>query len=69
MGRKNPTLPQSRRASAWPMGLPAGFVTAAESTSVAAARETLEEASVAVEIQHAYALFHVPHADQLRIIF
>jgi ADP-ribose pyrophosphatase YjhB (NUDIX family) len=50
-------------------GLPAGFVTAGESTSAAAARETLEEANVAVEIQHAYALFHVPHADQLRIIF
>jgi ADP-ribose pyrophosphatase YjhB (NUDIX family) len=50
-------------------GLPAGFVVPGESTRIAAARETLEEANVAVEIQRAYALFHVPHANQLRVIF
>ena len=50
-------------------GLPAGFVAAGESTSAAAVRETLEEANVAVNIVQAYALFHVPHANQLRVIF
>ena len=50
-------------------GLPAGFVADGESVGAAAIRETLEEANVAVEIQRPYALFHIPHANQLRVIY
>lgn len=61
-----------RRANAPAQGLwgfPAGFVADGESVSAAATRETLEEANVAVEIQRPYALFHIPHANQLRVIY
>jgi len=50
-------------------GLPAGFVADGESVSAAAIRETLEEANVAVKIQQPFALFHIPHANQLRVIY
>jgi ADP-ribose pyrophosphatase YjhB (NUDIX family) len=50
-------------------GLPAGFVADGESVSAAAIRETLEEANVAVEIHQPFALFHIPHANQLRVIY
>ena len=49
--------------------LPAGFVTAGETVSAAAVRETLEEANVEVEIDRPYALLHVPHVNQIRIVY
>lgn len=49
--------------------LPAGFVASRESVSAAAVRETLEEANVKVEIDRPYALIHIPHVDQLRVIY
>jgi ADP-ribose pyrophosphatase YjhB (NUDIX family) len=49
--------------------LPAGFVNAGETVSAAAARETLEEANVEVEIERPYALLHVPHVNQIRLVY
>lgn len=49
--------------------LPAGFVASGESISAAAVRETLEEANVEVVIERPYALLHIPHADQLRVVY
>lgn len=49
--------------------LPAGFVEAGEASALGAVRETLEEAQVAVEIERLYALFHIPHLNQLHLLF
>ena len=49
--------------------LPAGFVASGESTGKAAARETLEEVGVAVELGEPYALLHVVSIGQLRVIY
>jgi ADP-ribose pyrophosphatase YjhB (NUDIX family) len=49
--------------------LPAGFVVSGESLSAAAARETLEEASVEVALERPYALLHLPHANQVRMVY
>jgi ADP-ribose pyrophosphatase YjhB (NUDIX family) len=49
--------------------LPAGFVAAGESMSAAAARETLEEANVEVELERPYALLHLPHVNQMRVVY
>jgi len=49
--------------------LPAGFVASKETLRAAAARETLEEAGVEVEIQRPYALLHLPHVNQIRVVY
>ena len=49
--------------------LPAGFVASGESVHTAAARETLEEANVAVDIQRPYALLHLAHVNQMRVVY
>ena len=54
----------------WGMwGLPAGFIADGESTAAAAARETLEEAGVPVELRAPYALLHIQSTGQLRVIY
>jgi ADP-ribose pyrophosphatase YjhB (NUDIX family) len=40
-----------------------------ESTEEAAARETLEEANARVRIQTLYALFSLPHVDQVYVVY
>jgi ADP-ribose pyrophosphatase YjhB (NUDIX family) len=49
--------------------LPAGFVAAGETVSAGAVREALEEANVEVEIERPYALLHVPHVNQMRVVY
>lgn len=49
--------------------LPAGFVEKGETASNAVARETVEEASVGIEILRLYALLHIPHINQARVIY
>lgn len=49
--------------------LPAGFVASGEALGAAACRETLEEAGVDVEIQRPYALLHLAHANQMRLVY
>lgn len=49
--------------------LPAGFVATGESMSAAALRETLEEASAEVELERPYALLHLPHINQVRMVY
>lgn len=49
--------------------LPAGFVETGESAALGAVRETLEEAQVTVEIDRLYALFHIPHLNQVHLLF
>ena len=49
--------------------LPAGFVAGGETVSAAAKRETLEEANVEVEIERPYALIHVAHVNQIRVVY
>jgi ADP-ribose pyrophosphatase YjhB (NUDIX family) len=49
--------------------LPAGFVASGEAVQSAAMREVLEEANVEVEIQRVYALLHIPHINQMRVIY
>ncbi|MHB8416095.1 MAG: NUDIX hydrolase [Acidiferrobacteraceae bacterium] len=49
--------------------LPAGFMENDETTVQAAARETLEEASAAIEIDALYALFSLPHINQVYVMF
>lgn len=48
---------------------PAGFVAPGETVAAAAARETLEEAGVEVDIGRPYALLHVAPANQLRVVY
>ena len=49
--------------------LPAGFMENDETTTEAAARETLEEAQARVEISGLYALFNLPHINQVYVMF
>lgn len=49
--------------------LPAGFMENAETTSQAAARETLEEACARVEITELFALVNVPHINQVHLFY
>jgi len=49
--------------------LPSGFVDAGESTSAAASREALEEARATVTLGRPYALFHIPHANQMQVVY
>jgi len=49
--------------------LPAGFMENAETTAEGAQRETLEEANARVEILGLYALFNIPHINQVYILF
>jgi ADP-ribose pyrophosphatase YjhB (NUDIX family) len=49
--------------------LPAGFLENDETTIEGAARETLEEASARVQITDLYALFNLPHINQVYLMF
>jgi ADP-ribose pyrophosphatase YjhB (NUDIX family) len=49
--------------------LPAGFMENAETTAEGAQRETLEEANARVEIGPLYALFNIPHINQVYLLF
>jgi ADP-ribose pyrophosphatase YjhB (NUDIX family) len=49
--------------------LPAGFMENGETTLEGAARETLEEANARVEIGDLYALYNLPHINQVQLLF
>ena len=49
--------------------VPAGFMENAETTAEGAQRETLEEANARVEILGLYALFNIPHINQVYMLF
>lgn len=49
--------------------LPAGFMENAETLVQAAARETLEEANARVEMGPLYAIYSLPHIDQVHLLF
>ncbi|MEO7725710.1 MAG: NUDIX hydrolase [Burkholderiales bacterium] len=49
--------------------VPAGFMENGETTFAGAARETLEEANARVEITQLYALYNIPHINQVYILF
>ena len=49
--------------------LPAGFMENDETTIEAAKRETLEEAQARVRISGLYALFNLPHINQVYVMF
>ncbi len=49
--------------------LPAGFLENHETTIEGAMRETLEEAHARVEISMLYALYNVPHINQVYLLF
>lgn len=49
--------------------LPAGFMENGETTAEGAARETLEEACARVAIAGLYALFNIPHINQVYLMF
>lgn len=49
--------------------LPCGFIEKGEPASRAAAREALEEVQATVELDRPYALFHIPHANQMQVVF
>ncbi len=49
--------------------LPAGFMENGETTTEAAARETLEEACARVEIGAPFSMFSVPHINQVHLLF
>ena len=55
------------RAGLWT--LPAGFMENDETTSEAAARETLEEANARVELTDLYTVFSLPHVSQVYMVF
>jgi ADP-ribose pyrophosphatase YjhB (NUDIX family) len=49
--------------------VPAGFMENGETTAQGAARETLEEANARVEVGPLYALYNIPHINQVYILF
>ena len=49
--------------------LPAGFMELGETSPEAAIRETLEEANARVEIQGLYAVYNLPHVNQVYMMF
>ncbi|MBI5007710.1 MAG: NUDIX hydrolase [Nitrosomonadales bacterium] len=49
--------------------LPAGFMENGETTTQAAARETLEEANARIDVQELYALYNLPYIDQVQLLF
>jgi len=49
--------------------LPSGFVEMSEGALGGAAREALEEANAAVDVERLYALFHIPHINQTLLVF
>ena len=49
--------------------VPAGFMENGETTAEGALRETLEEANARVEILGLYALFNIPHINQVYMLF
>lgn len=49
--------------------VPAGYMENGETTFQGALRETLEEASARVEIGPLYALYNIPHINQVYILF
>jgi ADP-ribose pyrophosphatase YjhB (NUDIX family) len=49
--------------------VPAGFMENGETTAQGALRETLEEANANVEILGLYALFNIPHINQVYMLF
>jgi ADP-ribose pyrophosphatase YjhB (NUDIX family) len=49
--------------------LPAGFMENGETTTEAAARETLEEANAQVEIGDLYSLYNLPYINQVHLLF
>ena len=49
--------------------LPAGFMENAETLAQGAERETLEEANARVEIGSLYAIYNLPHIDQVHVLF
>jgi len=49
--------------------LPAGFMENNETTSEAAARETLEEANAQVSIGELYSMYNLPHINQVYLLF
>jgi len=61
-----------RRAIEPRLGLwtvPAGFMENGETTAQGAARETLEEANARVEVGPLYALYNIPHINQVYLLF
>ena len=48
---------------------PAGFMETGEHAEEAAARETLEETQAVVDITSLYAVFSLPHASQVYVVF
>jgi len=49
--------------------VPAGYMENGETTFAGAQRETLEEANARVEIGPLYALYNIPHINQVYILF
>ena len=49
--------------------VPAGFMENGETTEQGAARETLEEANARVEVGPLYALYNIPHINQVYMLF
>ena len=49
--------------------VPAGFMENGETTAAGALRETLEEANARVDIVAPYALYNIPHINQVYLLF
>ena len=49
--------------------VPAGFMENGETTFQGAARETLEEANARVEVGPLYAMYNIPHINQVYVLF
>lgn len=67
-----PKILLCRRAIEPRMGywtLPAGFMENNETTSEAAARETLEEAGARIEMHDLYSMVNVPHVHQVHLFY
>ncbi|HAF43693.1 MAG TPA: NUDIX hydrolase [Gallionellaceae bacterium] len=49
--------------------LPAGFMENGETTTEAAARETLEEANARIDVLELYAMYNLPYINQVQLLF